>query len=440
MADQQRQEAELRGWLDSVAAPPPRLDLDQIVQTGRAQARRRRHLVAGGAAATVLAVAIATPMAAQAWRSGEGSGPIPPPGGPAAVACEVTELRLPDDLPERGVPDPTTIRIRAMDPTGRFVIANGPAGEQAAPDASPVMVRWDGGDPAYLPAPRGTVQAHDVNARGVVVGAGWDGARGYGWVYDERLRELPAPDGYRRVEVAGINQAGDVAGTAYGAEDEAAVVVWPADDRDRPRVLPAPAGREIAAVGITDDGTVVGGFADRQSGGYRWDADGVGSELPLPDWATGGGLADVRGDWVVGEAGRTIPTEQVDPSSGQRAASDLASLAPSQGPSGQLAVTVPIRWSLTTGVAAEIPGYELDGELLNQGGVTAVAVNAAGDVVIGYPGPAVLRDGRPYSLPVPMPLAIAGPVTISDDGTVVAGAAIRPDGTASGQLVWHCQR
>lgn len=472
MPDQERYEADARGWLESLPVPPPRLDLDQIVATGRGQVRRRRYLTASGVTATVLAGVVAVPVTVQTWGWGAGTGPGRLPGAPPALACTITELPLPDDLPEEWF-QPVWINVGAVDPTGRYVVGDpvtryvGTDPEQAA-WAESAIIRWDGDTPALLPTVGGDATAVDVNADGAVVGNSWDDGQRHGsaWIYDGRPSLLPAPAGYQSVSVAAINRAGDVVGSAYRTEvgGPAAVVVWPAADRDRPRVLASPDGRGIGGVGITDLGIVIGVFEN--GGGYRWDADGTGSELPFPDGAVGGWIGHVAGGWAVGEAHLPDPVgQQVAPSPSpddtphpasptELPETDPQSPSPvlpsvfSSPPPEESTITVMVRWDLTRGTVAPVPGYEPGGPLRPGEAVhSAVAVSAAGDAVVtDYRDTTVVRDGLPYSLPAPVAGGAARPAAVNDDGTVFVGQVVRRAGPSpqptddATAVVWHCPR
>jgi hypothetical protein len=417
-------ESQARAWLESVDAPPSRLEVTGIVLTGRARARRRRYLAAGGATAMVLAVAAALPVAVQGWRAGPGLDP-PPPGGESplpALECEITELELPDH-PERGTPDPSHVWVRAMDPTGRYVLANWVSGEVTGTDDPQVVLVWDieEGTVAYLPAGQ---SGQDVNTHGTVVGADPQGEGESPWIYrDGEVDTLPLPAGYPTGRAEFVHESGDVVGAAWGANGDTVVVVWPADDLARPEILTGSEGLNPVAAGITDDGAVV---ASDDQGPFFWDADRVHHRLPLPEGATGGYIGAVRGNWGVG--GATFPASG-------------ASLPPtpmSDG-DGQAVIGVPVRWDLAAG-AAELIGV---GTYPDVG--AAVAVSIAGDVVTSVTDtadPIVVRDGRPYTLPVPVEDGHPQPEAVSEDGMVFAGAVrtSAPDGDPVAQpTVWHCR-
>jgi hypothetical protein len=425
-------ESQARAWLENVDAPPSRLDTGQIVQVGRARARRRRYLAVGGATAmVVLAAAAALPVAVDVWPDGTGgSSPLDPPVAGSqpplpALDCEITELELPDDHPVRGTPDPSDVWIRAMDPTGRFVLGNWVSGEVTGTDDPPVVLVWDieEGTVAYLPAGQ---SGQDVNAHGTVVGADPQGEGESPWIYrDGEVDTLPLPAGYQTGRAEFVHESGDVVGAAWGANGDSVVVVWPADDLARPEILAGSEGLNPVAAGITDDGAVV---ASDDQGPFFWDADRVHHRLPLPEGATGGHIGAVRGNWGVG--GATFPASG-------------ASLPPtpmSDG-DGQAVIGVPVRWDLAAGAA----------ELIDVGTYpdvgAAVAVSTAGDVVTSVTDtadPIVVRDGRPYTLPVPVPVEDGHPQpeAVSEDGMVFAGTVrtSAPDGSPVAQpTVWHCR-
>jgi hypothetical protein len=402
------------------------LEVTGIVLTGRARARRRRYLAAGGATAMVLAAAAALPVAVDGWRAGPGLDP-PPPGGASplpALDCETTGLEPPDH-PERGTPDPSHVWVRAMDPTGRYVLANWVSGEVTGTDDPPVVVLWDteDGSATYLPTLQGGADGQAVNGSGAVVGSDWDEAAGYAWIYrDGDLQTLPVPAGYQGARAEGVNEPGDVVGTASGENGDSVVVVWPADDLEHPEVLPPPPGVYAAPAGITDAGAVVAtvGIDGRDVEAYVWDADReFEHRIPPPNGTLGGYVSAVRGDWAVGAA--YLPAAE-------------ASLPPTPvvDELGEQVAEVPVRWDLAAGTVELIDAgsYPVTG--------AATAVTAAGDVVVGATEPVVVRDGLAYTLPVPDEGGQPQPVAVSEDGTVFAGT-VESAPEVSRPTVWRCR-
>jgi hypothetical protein len=421
------------GWPgDDVEVPPHGLDLDAIVQVGRRQVRRRRMAAAGGTAA-VLAAVVAIP-AMMAWRTSTSGGPTgvwPASSGPLPLLdCDATALPLPAEYAE---PEPETYPyalLTAMDPTGRYAIGNaylqrlGNAGDSSVPDG---VVVWDDGRPT-MPSPlRGYTEAQDVNPDGVVVG--YNSTGGQAWIYrDGRVSRLPTPDGYDSAEAKAINAAGDVAGTAAVDDGSQTMVVWPADDRDNPRVLAAPPGRDVVASGITDDGLVLGEYYAEDQGGdgpagtgvYLWQPDGTRVELPVPDGAYDVLGTAVRGNWAVG-------TVMVEPEGPQQTA---------QPPS--------LRWDLSIRKLQLVPAT---GGVPNQ----VTDVSAAGDLLFLVP-PAVIRGGDAYALPDPVEEGTVTPPdtaydvyvqSISDDGSMIAGNvyfkdAPGQDAAVAHPVMWRC--
>jgi uncharacterized membrane protein len=434
MADEERYEAEARDWLDGVDVPPPRLEVAQIVQIGRSQVRRRRLLTAGGTVAALAALAAVPAMVPLLPSGGApevGSAPLP------VLDCEVTELPMPDEYaePEDDVfPD---VWIAGMDPTGRYVIGNGPY--QWEDDGSTSgynpngMVLWEDGNPTAMTAPGdGGSAANAVNADGVVVGDEW--------IYrDGAMSELPVPDGYASVEATAINAAGDVAGMAYTEDFSSySVVVWPAGNLDDPHVLAVP-DVSASAEGITDDGTVVGQLtverdgAFWEDGGYLWRPDGTRQELRAPADATEVVIGGVRGNWVVGRANLPLPPASVP-----------ADPEPSPAPPPATTYEVTILWDLAAGTF-QVRDVGSSSEL-------TTGVSAAGDVL--YEEPMLTRDGETYALPDPIGVGAVVPPdseyaptitteAISDDGSTIVGSVFindTPDRTADAThpVIWRC--
>jgi hypothetical protein len=400
MVDEERYEADARHWLDSVDAPPPRLEIAQIVQTGRSQARRRRLLTAGGGVAAALAATAAVPAMVSPLLGDTQQ--------PAAAPCDVSDMEVSGlPVPEAALAVDSNrsnvdVQIAGVDPTGRYVVGNGVIwSEHESSDGTVAgrsgtgettgMILWDEGRPTFIPNPPGESRtATDVNGSGVVIG-GSGGSAQDPWVYRQgEVTDLPAPTNYRQASAQAINTSGDVAGTAMDDDGHVVVVIWPAEQLDQPIVLTEPAfGATVH--GITEDGLVVGGIETgtpigngetlMTSSPHLWTEAGDGRNLELPSGVTGADMTSIGGDWAVGLAWR--------PASGDSDRSD-SSMPADMSP-------VPVRWDVRTGAVEEL-------DTGNPSLLRAEAVSAAGDVVMiswDLSEIALFRDGRAFRLPDP---------------------------------------
>jgi uncharacterized membrane protein len=444
------EETAVRNWLEAVEAPPPRMDLAEIVQIGRARARRRRQLAAGGSAAVALAVAAAVPAAVRVWP--HSPDPYLAADRYPALDCTVTELLVPDQET-----DPSPAGVVAMDPTGRYLVGTrmeveyenlstdpeeGVVGSMAASPGSAIL--WDDGEPMELPVLRGTAWPMDVNSDGLVVGTGEDADQvPYGWAYHQGdLTELTAPPGYEFFDVDAVNEAGDIVGTVGPEDDDSRpvgmVAVWPAGQWDEPYVIP---GTDVSSVAdITDAGVVVGNRFDESESGltfqpYLWNPDGTVRYLRLPEGATSGEVSAVRGAWAVGYADLRVPADTAEEPAGYVEVSGApATGAPTDG---LVTVAMPVRWDVMTG----------DVEVLDPNGgrdrsnAYARGVSANGDVMLSFGSPLVYRDGEWFSVPSPAE-GYLDLSAIDDSGTVIAGDLTRDPVPGAGPyrspVVWHC--
>jgi hypothetical protein len=412
---------DVRGWFAAVDAPSPKLDIHHTLRAGRSRLRRRRTRTVVGSAALALGVLAAVPAVAVAVRGGEtepttAGGPVasdtatpPPATPPPPSACEAKPLRPPAGLAAKGVKDPESVHVTAMDPTGRYVVGDTYGGF----NASPASVLWDNGVGRIIPTTSEHATASAVNAQGVVVG---EGVRGldtpwFGWVYrDGKVTELTAPRGYREVvDVVAINPAGDILGTVTDMRYQSAVVVWPAGALDRPRVLTSPGGRAVSATGFAADGSIVG-WANGQLGAYRWAPDGKPTALELPAGASGARTTAVAGDRAVGVA------LEGDPPSDDNT------------PTG-------VGWDLRTGAATPmaLPDGIPVASYLNIN-----AVSPGGDMVYSVRGVGVLvRDRRAVRLTGPGG-GLSDPVAIDDTGKIVAGSVRTAENAGPRPVTWTC--
>jgi uncharacterized membrane protein len=290
-----------------------------------------------------------------------------------------------------------------MDSTGRFVVGTFlPDTPPAADQPQRPVFRWDGEVPTLLPVPDGT--ATGVNRHGAVVGTGNYRIGGVGdlvqvgWIYHEAYNYvvLPVPEGYTGAAANAINDKSEVVGVALKDGESVAVVIWaPSATGYLPRVFEASPG--VQANDITEDGTVVGREDQRP---YAWAPDGTVWALPLPAGAGTGAALQARGAWAVGHINADV---------------DLM-----------------VRWNLRTDdlvVAGEYPE-----------GSEFAAISTTGDVAYypGGQGSVIDHYGERYALPfvseLPDASRTGGPVAISDNGRIVAGAY--PESNLS--VLWRC--
>lgn len=326
------------------------------------------------------------------------------PAGPtvastvAPSACASSPLPLP--------PDANGLDIRAVDPAGRLVVAvpNHNAEEMGA------MLWTDGGQPQLLTAAKDVTVA-GVNASGVIAGtrrtAGVSGVQAV-VIRDGKVVALPTPGTAAFTSATGINARGDVVGTAGLKAGGERAVLWPAG---APTATLLTVGtRSTKAVGITDDGVVVGNAGDLPHG-FRWAADGAGTALAVPAGYLKAGARAVSGGWVLGWA----EAEGVEQDG--KLVDDPAH--PSRG----------VRWNLHTG-AVEMLDKMVNPMAVGASGVTAGAIDGTGR-------PAVWRDGVPFVLPMPMPDPAPSVIDwVGPDGHTLIGT-VRHDDLGAQLAVWR---
>jgi hypothetical protein len=371
-----------------------------------------------------LGVVAAVPVVADAVRRG---GPDTPPttaatapapqtapaepgnSPPAALVCETRPLSPPPGLGAKGVKDPESVRVTAMDPTGRYIVGDTYGGF----NASPASVLWDNGVARIIPTTSEHATAHAVNADGVVVGEGVRGPETpwFGWVYrDGEVTEFPAPDGYREViDVTAVNPAGDILGTVVDTKYKSFVVIWPAGALDRPRVLASPDGRAVSATAFAADGSVLG-WMNGELGVYRWAPDGRVTALALPAGASGARVTAVGGNWAAGVAlDGDPPSDDDTPTS--------------------------VRWNVRTGAVAPLA---LPADVSAQPVFGISAVSPGGDLVYSGNGVGVVvRGDRSARLPAPAG-GEADAVAIADSGRLVAGSVRANREAQPRPVTWAC--
>ncbi|WP_306211727.1 hypothetical protein [Actinoplanes sp. RD1] len=289
-------EDELRERFGTVATPPSRLRVDELVAGGRRTARRRRALQAAGGAALAVGVLVAVPSFV--WG---GTRAAPVAGTGAVVRCEAAKLPVPAGL--------TQVELQAVDPGGRYVIGNDVRVSTGTTDAGkpdrigtsqPVL--WTDGSPTALPkGGKKSVYAAGVNASGTVIAMGgddtaWDTVLRYTAGVPTELR-LPAGDWSVRM-FPSINAAGDVVATVGPVGSVVVggtVLLWKAGSTE-PTRLPLPAGAQSRRLG--DDGRIFGFMSDGASS-WAWDQRGTGTRLDAPAGQTAT-LSTARGDYATG--------------------------------------------------------------------------------------------------------------------------------------------
>jgi hypothetical protein len=307
--------------------------------------------------------------------------------GAGAGGCQVQRL------PQPALPGDSV--VTGGDPSGRYLIG----ARWTTPEESTPLL-WIDGRLHELRTPYQQALIADANSSGVLVGSGWGGGQSAGWRYQAgRFTTLAGLRPDHRTEAVAINARGDILGKSYGFADPAGVhvVVWPAGRPGTPRELAAPPGassRDLYAVDIDDDGTVVGGSYAPATLGYIWPRGGTARVLRGPAGEPHVYTWKIRRGWIagglIGEAGE-----------------------------------IPAAWR-THGRAANV---------LDAVG-RARAVNRHGDLAGSGPGlPAAIahRGGRIVPLP-----GVVGPdtgeaVTLSDRG--VAAGWLR-DGPRTHPVLW----
>jgi hypothetical protein len=425
---------DVREWLREATADALTSGFDADRTIRRARVRRRNRFAAGatsGVAGLAVVALLTVPAlhgretvtaAASAYPSATVSASRPPAA--QVTTCVITDLPMPDGLGARGVTHPSQAFVTAMDPTGAYVVANAFDSHYYAA----AVILWHNRVATVLPTHGlGGVVASTmaVNAHGVVAGTGEaPGAVGFAWVYRDgvvtRLSDVP---GYSRlVQVYGVDDSGDVLGTALSvAGDHSIVIVWPAAAPEHPRIQSA----------LTDRlGELVGAGYDGNGQLYAWSltaktptvftSDGRQHRLALPDGFTAGGVTGVHGSWAVGVVSRTWPMQR-----GRTLTPD-----PDHEP-------VPVRWNLGGGPAVIIDGSVMTTEETLEPAFVTTKTRSA---VAGY----TVLDGsfanRLFVLPTDGD--VSTPVAVSDDASTIAGSVGPADshdyGGNTRPVLWHC--
>jgi hypothetical protein len=301
--------------------------------------------------------------------------------------------------------DPTPLRSPAGQPAGDTVTGTDPTGTYVVGGAT----LWTGSRPAVIIRPDATAPA--VNSSGTVLLRGGD----VNWrLRNGATQELAVPAGYRRARATHVNGRGDAVGVASSPVDlnaaDTALVVWPADRPDSPRVVRE---RDSEPLAIRDDGTVI-------SARYRSETDlGVdrivvirpdGTRVPITvprQLTTRGSMlnATVHGDYLYSSAA----SAEITYDDGETPLADLS--------------FDPVRWNLRTGLIEvfddlrSAPVGGADGSFVAVEETTAAVVLVAPDRVTSR-----------------FPVAGGTVRAVAAAGTTLVGFA-EPDAVS-----WHCVR
>lgn len=398
--------------------PPSRLDVDGLMSRGRRSRRRRRIAAACGVATVAVAVAVAVPLLPVQKK--------PPtekePSADFATTTRVVHRPTAVDGPPDCVSTPLR-RVDGDDP-GMFpgVFGADPSGERmiGSSRGGRAVTLWTEGEPRQFTVPdAGVTTATAVNGNGVVVGYGSKEPLVNFRYRDGDLQYLKTPDGYPRVSVTEVNDRGDALGvvaTAQSFQLGLALVVWPAAQPDRPRVVAEPSpGVDMHPLAIRNDGTVIALNTENPVNLDRSVAAVVvyrpdGTQLKIDAPAEIGLLGEagvLRGNVLF--TNQTVET-------------------------GKGAVGRPVRWNLKTGIVEVFTGTDPDTSAragLSPGSL--IAGNSTGWFVAHqgrFGGPPVLvsPNGKARTLPFAMVVT-----WVSSNGRTLAG--ITADGTA---VTWRC--
>ncbi|MEU7798296.1 hypothetical protein AB0J14_08970 [Micromonospora arborensis] len=203
----------------------------------------RRRMLAGTAAAGLLATSLGVAVAAPATAA---------TGRPALGACTISTLPYPTDTYRADA--------NAIDPTGRFTAGTALRIQETGNQY--LLLFWDRDRLTEVEAPSMATPA-DINEDGVVIGNGWsESGDGQPWRYrDGRVELLPVVPSSTGIDVTAINKAGDIVGSGTDVDtNEFFVLRWPAARPGTVEVLDVPANATPS--GITDNGTIVGMAGD----------------------------------------------------------------------------------------------------------------------------------------------------------------------------------
>ncbi|MEU7871241.1 hypothetical protein [Dactylosporangium sp. NPDC049140] len=375
--------------------PPSKVDIERALRSGRRRERGRRLLAVAAAAIAVGVTVAGIAALGPRHRAAPPAHETPRPTAPSRSGCSVHRLPTPGDRPAT---------VDAVDPDGRYAV-----GTLDGADDS-VMV-WAAGVLQVLEGtPRPNASPVAVNASGVVVGNAGDEAAPIPWMLkDHVFTALAWPPGAQSVTVAGINAAGDIAGTATweqnGQATKARIVRWNAARPDVVTYVTSnPAVAVAAAIGA--DGTIAGLGRDGASGdtrAYLWAPDGTPRALERSPGRPALGATGIAGDWVIGyyEDGSTWFN---------------------QG----------LRWNLRTGEVRELGDFA-PGAIDTSGRMFGSLMRGADETP-----PARWKDGKTSELPVLSAGQSAVVTSASADGRLVAGRLQRAKNDPVVPVRWSC--
>jgi hypothetical protein len=424
-SDEERGADAVRTLLKRIDRPPPRVDVDLAVRTGRRGERRRQVLIVAAAVAGVVGVsgvmAVGIGGGHTQDRGGVGATPTVEP---TPVSCTVTGFaKVPGH----------SVSMYAGDSTGRYQI--GTAFNEARQKILAAL--WVDGTPTVFEVPGSGVftDPTDVTSKGVVVGtaSGVRDGGGFAWRYrDGKVTKLPNPPGYTASGRAVVNERGDVAAGASGSAGYV-VVVWPAASPDVPRVFFTPERAEV--YDMADDGTVVGLVSEAEHGTayigipYVWSPDGTGRALAVPSTWDYGALVGVHGDWAFG----SVHKRPSGIALGSQPSTPDATRQP-RSPGSDWALA-PARWRLSTGEVQVWTGPLASATVHNatETGWLSVSMDRDGSALVATDGRVLRLKDRGQA-----GARLYQAAWVSDDGRTVLGEAWYPSSGREEPAIWRC--
>ena len=377
--------------------------VDHAFTVGRRRRRLRRMVTGGTVFTAVLATVVAVNLTAGRPNPDEvhiTQGPAqttaPPPTLPAS--CEVEPLPLPPGAVDMSV-------VTGADPSGRFIVGKAYPGGSARR-----LLIWDNLSVSTVDMSGADAQLYDVNSSGIAVGYSFMGEDMAAWVYEDgRTSRL----GGGFAQALGINDDGVIVGNLRPHPVEATPTVWRSPTAAA-EVLPIPQGISFAtADAVDEDGTIVGTIDFGRAGLRVWRSDGRVLTLS-PGEVVVHGLPGTELSAIAIRAGVVLLF----------AAADI----------GSSRYLSRVLWDTRTGKVRELSGV-YDARALNARGWVAAATVRGLESQVTVLNP---DDGSSVVLPPLVESGGAEAVSISDDGTVLAGSSASSLGTTTA-VVWHCR-